>query len=57
MNEETGLKTIGFRFGAYVDGSTNIGSINNLPHVPERMKQVVNVRLILVFNLNLKTVV
>lgn len=43
MNEESGMKTVGFRFGAYVDGSTNIGPVKDLPHVPKRMEQVVDV--------------
>lgn len=43
MNEENGLKTIGFRFGSYVQGTTNVGSVTNLPHVSDMMKNIVQV--------------
>lgn len=43
INEATGLKTVGFRYGAYVEGSTSVGSVAQVPHVPDRMKEVVKV--------------
>lgn len=45
IDEETGLKTVGFRFGSYVQGSTRVGSIVGLPHIPEEMCLVVKVRV------------
>ncbi|KAK7590922.1 hypothetical protein V9T40_002535 [Parthenolecanium corni] len=41
IDDETGLKTVGFRFGSYVQGSTSVGSIAGLPHIPEEMCLVV----------------
>lgn len=35
---ENGEKTVGFRLGSYCDGSVEVGSIHELPHVPERTK-------------------
>lgn len=34
----TGEKLVGFRLGSYVDGSVEVGAIDDLPHVPERTK-------------------
>lgn len=33
-----GEKTVGFRLGSYLNGSIEVGSIDDLPHVPERTK-------------------
>lgn len=43
IDEETGLKTVGFRLGSYVNGFTGVASIDNLVHIPERMKTAVKV--------------
>lgn len=48
MNEGNGMKTVGFRYGAYAEGSTSIGPVDELPHVPQRMKEVVKVNTLLV---------
>lgn len=36
-----GRKTIGFRVGSYNDGSLEVGSIYDLPHIPDRTKSAV----------------
>lgn len=36
-----GEKTVGFRLGSYCDGSVEVGSVQELPHVPERTKLAV----------------
>lgn len=36
-----GKKIIGFRLGSYNDGTVEVGSINDLPHVPQRTKAAV----------------
>ncbi len=51
INEESGLKTIGFRFGSYVKGTTNVGSVYDLPHVSDTMKNIVKVLFIGIRNL------
>lgn len=33
-----GEKIVGFRLGSYIDGTTEVGAIDKLPHVPERTK-------------------
>ncbi|XP_031623971.1 tRNA (uracil-5-)-methyltransferase homolog A [Contarinia nasturtii] len=38
---ENGEKTVGFRLGAYSDGSVEVGSVNDLPHIPDRTKLAV----------------
>lgn len=38
-----GEKVVGFRLSSYADGSVQVGSIDNLPHVPERAKQAAKV--------------
>lgn len=34
----SGEKVVGFRLGSYIDGSLEVGDINGLPHIPDRMK-------------------
>lgn len=38
---DNGEITVGFRLGSYSDGSIEIGSIQDVPHVPDRTKQAV----------------
>lgn len=38
---ENGEKTVGFRLGSYSDGSIEVGSVQDLPHVPDRTKLAV----------------
>lgn len=38
---ENGETTVGFRLGSYCDGSVEVGSIQDLPHVPEPTKLAV----------------
>lgn len=45
INEETGLPTVGFRIGSYVNGTTGVGPIDDLIHIPPVMKIAVNVSL------------
>lgn len=42
-HEESGLPTIGFRLGSYATGSTCVGPVESLKHIPERMKKAVEV--------------
>lgn len=37
----SGEKIVGFRVGSYIDGSVEVGDIKDLPHVPQRTKQAV----------------
>lgn len=39
--DENGERTVGFRVGSYSDGSVEVGSIQELPHVPDRTKDAV----------------
>jgi hypothetical protein len=34
---------VGFRFGSYVEGTTNVGPVDDMPHVTASMKLVVQV--------------
>lgn len=38
---ENGEKTVGFRLGSYTSGSLEVGSVQDLPHVPDRTKLAV----------------
>lgn len=40
LNPETKKVTVGFRLGSYADGSVGVAPLDNLPHVPDRMKSV-----------------
>lgn len=42
INDDTGKKTVGFRLGSYVQGSTSIAPIHGVPNVPEQMQVAVN---------------
>ncbi|XP_049817346.1 tRNA (uracil-5-)-methyltransferase homolog A isoform X2 [Aethina tumida] len=42
-DEETNLPTVGFKIGAYVNGVTGVGPVDNLKHIPESMKIAVKV--------------
>ncbi|CAH0564921.1 unnamed protein product [Brassicogethes aeneus] len=53
IDEETGLKTVGFRIGAYVNGVTGVGPVENLKHIPDSMKIAVRVFQDLVRNSDL----
>lgn len=33
-----GEKVVGFRLGSYIDGSLEVGGVDELPHIPENMK-------------------
>lgn len=44
MDIENKEPVVGFRVGTYVQGKTSVASINNISNVPQRMKDVVNVR-------------
>lgn len=46
INEETGLPTVGFRIGSYVNGTTGVGPIDDLIHIPSAMKLAVSVSTI-----------
>ncbi|CAG9856575.1 unnamed protein product [Phyllotreta striolata] len=41
LDEETKLPTVGFRIGSYVNGTTGVGPVENLMHIPESMKLAV----------------
>ncbi|VEN61220.1 unnamed protein product [Callosobruchus maculatus] len=41
IDEETKLKTVGFRIGSYMTGTTGVAPVDNLIHIPEAMKVVV----------------
>ncbi|XP_044728957.1 tRNA (uracil-5-)-methyltransferase homolog A [Chrysoperla carnea] len=41
MDHETKLPTVGFRLGAYVDGFTGVAPIDDLIHIPKRIKVAV----------------
>lgn len=43
INESNGLRTIGFRLGSYVTGSVAVAPIDDVPNVPKRMKEAVNI--------------
>lgn len=34
----SGIKTVGFRIGSYIEGSIVVESVENLPHIPNQMK-------------------
>lgn len=34
----SGEKVVGFRLGSYIDGSVEVGGVDELPHIPENMK-------------------
>lgn len=38
---ENGEKTVGFRVGTYSNGSVEVGSVQDLPHIPDRTKLAV----------------
>lgn len=38
---------VGFRLGSYIDGSVEVGSVSDLPHIPDNMKQSAQVRIVL----------
>lgn len=46
IDEETGLKTVGFRIGTYADGSTGVAPISELRHICDEMKQAVSVNIL-----------
>ncbi|CAG9773523.1 unnamed protein product [Ceutorhynchus assimilis] len=43
VNPETNLPTVGFRIGAYVNGTTGVAPVDHLRHIPESMKLAVRV--------------
>ncbi|KAJ8959061.1 hypothetical protein NQ318_022317 [Aromia moschata] len=43
INEENNLPTVGFRIGSYVNGTTAVGPVDNLVHIPTSMKVAVKV--------------
>lgn len=43
MNEETELPTVGFRIGSYVNGTTGVGPIDELVHIPFAMTNAAKV--------------
>uniref|UniRef100_A0A6P7GQ24 tRNA (uracil(54)-C(5))-methyltransferase n=1 Tax=Diabrotica virgifera virgifera TaxID=50390 RepID=A0A6P7GQ24_DIAVI len=43
IDEETNLSTVGFRIGSYVNGTTGVGPVDGLVHIPESMKVAVKV--------------
>ncbi|XP_066257719.1 tRNA (uracil-5-)-methyltransferase homolog A [Euwallacea similis] len=43
INPETQLPTVGFRIGAYANGKTGVGPVEDLRHIPDSMKIVVTV--------------
>lgn len=45
IDEETNLSTVGFRIGSYVNGTTGVGPIDDLVHIPPQMKTAVNVNI------------
>lgn len=34
----SGAKTVGFRISSYIEGSIAVESVENLPHIPDKMK-------------------
>lgn len=40
-----GERVVGFRLGSYVDGSVEVGGVDELPHIPENMKLAARVRV------------
>ena len=57
LNPETKKITVGFRLGSYADGSVGVAALDDMPHVPDRMKEVAKVcryirRLFLKLNCN-----
>lgn len=38
-NNADGEKVVGFRLGSYIDGTIEVASVKNLPHVPQRTKE------------------
>lgn len=47
INEHTGLPTVGFRLSSYAKGEVSVGPIDNLQHIPSRMKKAVKVYIML----------
>lgn len=45
MDLETGLPTVGFRLGSYVNGTISVGPVESLVHIPDRMKTAVKVTI------------
>lgn len=43
MNEETNLPTVGFRMGSYANGTTGVGPIDDLVHIPDAMKNAAKI--------------
>lgn len=43
MDMENKEPVVGFRVGAYIHGKTCVAPVDKISHVPERMKNVVNV--------------
>lgn len=43
INHENQLPTVGFRISAYVNGTTAIGPVEHLDHIPDSMKLAVKV--------------
>lgn len=43
FNPETKKATVGFRLGSYADGSIGVAPLDDMPHVPDRMKDVAKV--------------
>nr|XP_023017149.1 tRNA (uracil-5-)-methyltransferase homolog A isoform X2 [Leptinotarsa decemlineata] len=43
IDEDTNLPTVGFRIGSYVKGTTAVGPVDNLVHIPESMKVAVKI--------------
>lgn len=56
-HEETGLPSIGFRLGSYATGSTTVGPVDSLKHIPERMKIAVKVIFLNLFIFIFKTLI
>lgn len=46
LNPATKKVTVGFRLGSYADGSVEVGPLDGMPHVPDRMKEVAKVQKI-----------
>lgn len=47
IDEETSLSTVGFRIGSYAKGTTGVGPVDNLQHIPETMKAAVKVQILI----------
>lgn len=43
MNEETNLPNVGFRIGSYANGTTGVGPIDDLVHIPDAMKNAAKI--------------